>query len=93
MNPVEGQLLELVCTVTGTPTPLIQWFKDDQPVSSLANSYRISNTHDGMSIMNINSASLSNSGIYRCSAANDAGSVTKTIEILVKQGNNLESKN
>ena len=87
-NPVEGQLLEIVCTVSGTPTPTIQWFKDDEVVLSQGrDSLRISITGDGLSsIININSASLSNNGIYRCMASNEAGSVSKTLEIQVKSG-------
>jgi len=87
LNPVEGQLLELVCRVSGTPTPTIQWFKEEQPVTSQGNSLRISITADGMaSIININPASVSNNGRYSCVATNDAGATSKTLEIQVKSG-------
>ena len=87
MRSVEGQLLWLECTVSGIPTPSIQWFKNDQSISSHYNSLTISTAINGMlSIVKINSASLSDSGIYRCIATNDAGSSNDTIEIQVTKG-------
>ncbi|XP_075384531.1 hemicentin-1 isoform X2 [Tenrec ecaudatus] len=74
-----NNLLELDCQVTGSPPPSIMWLKDGQPIDE----------RDGFKVLLngrklvIAQAQVSDTGLYRCVAANTAGENKKEFEVTV----------
>ncbi len=86
VNVMEGDKLDIVCRVDGSPTPTVVWFKDDMKIQSDGDNIRISTTEDDKSsIVFISLASPANNGVYTCMATNAAGSANRTIQIQVKK--------
>ncbi|VDO56574.1 unnamed protein product [Haemonchus placei] len=69
----ESESATLSVTITGTPQPEVQWFKDDRPI-------QIDNVHliakeegSGHYVLTIKEARTSDQGTYSCKAVNEAG--------------------
>ncbi|NXJ63832.1 HMCN1 protein, partial [Rostratula benghalensis] len=71
--------LELDCSVTGTPSPTIRWLKDGQPVEEGAGHKILLN---GQKLL-ISQAQVSDTGHYKCVAANKAGEHEREFDITV----------
>uniref|UniRef100_A0A8C3XYG7 Hemicentin-1 n=1 Tax=Catharus ustulatus TaxID=91951 RepID=A0A8C3XYG7_CATUS len=71
--------LELDCSARGTPSPTITWFKDGQPVGEEAGHKVLLN---GQKLV-ISQAQVSDSGHYKCVAANKAGEHEKEFDVTV----------
>uniref|UniRef100_A0A8C3N479 Hemicentin-1 n=1 Tax=Geospiza parvula TaxID=87175 RepID=A0A8C3N479_GEOPR len=71
--------LELDCSARGTPSPTITWFKDGQPVGEEAGHKVLLN---GQKLV-ISQAQVSDSGRYKCVAANKAGEHEKEFDVTV----------
>uniref|UniRef100_A0A8C9N6Y6 Hemicentin-1 n=1 Tax=Serinus canaria TaxID=9135 RepID=A0A8C9N6Y6_SERCA len=71
--------LELDCSARGTPSPTITWFKDGQPVGEEAGRKVLLN---GQKLV-ISQAQVSDSGRYKCVAANKAGEHEKEFDVTV----------
>ncbi|XP_008936946.1 PREDICTED: hemicentin-1-like, partial [Merops nubicus] len=71
--------LELDCSATGTPSPTITWLKDGQPVEEGA-AHKI--LLDGQKLV-ISRAQVSDTGHYKCVAANKAGEHEKEFDVTV----------
>uniref|UniRef100_H0WC62 Hemicentin-1 n=1 Tax=Cavia porcellus TaxID=10141 RepID=H0WC62_CAVPO len=61
--------IQLECKAAGNPLPVISWYKDSRPLSSSAS---ITFLNRGQ-IIDIESAQISDAGIYKCVAVNSAG--------------------
>ncbi|XP_023559876.1 hemicentin-1 [Octodon degus] len=61
--------IQLECRAAGNPSPVISWYKDGRPLSS---STSITFLNRGQSI-DIESAQISDAGLYKCVAINSAG--------------------
>ncbi|XP_047376654.1 hemicentin-1 isoform X1 [Sciurus carolinensis] len=61
--------IQLECEASGNPLPVITWYKDNRPLSG---STSITFLNRGQ-IINIESAQISDAGIYKCVAINSAG--------------------
>ncbi|XP_044798654.2 hemicentin-1 isoform X4 [Bubalus bubalis] len=61
--------VQLECKAAGTPSPAITWYKDNRPLSD-SSSVTFSNRGR---IINIESAQITDAGIYKCVAINSAG--------------------
>ncbi|KAI6221796.1 Immunoglobulin I-set and Fibronectin domain containing protein [Aphelenchoides fujianensis] len=81
----EGSEIQLVCTISGSPTPRIEWRKDDMPIF-FAN-FRYDN---GVATLIIDRAERWHSGVYSCTAANQFGSCRSTGVLYVQPS--VESK-
>ena len=67
----EGDTVSFTLNVHGQPKPEVEWFKDDDKVSSGGN-YRI--TQDGgKHELRLQNMTIEDSGIYKCVATNDEG--------------------
>ncbi|KAK3592726.1 hypothetical protein CHS0354_007728 [Potamilus streckersoni] len=77
---IEGQGVVLPCSVAGDPQPFIEWFKDESPISPTDYHYFI--REDGS--LEIFSAEATDTGRYRCSASNIAGSLERVLELFVQ---------
>ncbi|XP_027560313.1 hemicentin-1 isoform X2 [Neopelma chrysocephalum] len=71
--------LELDCTATGTPSPTITWLKDGHPVEEGAG-HKI--LLKGQKLV-ISQAEVSDTGRYKCVAANKAGEHGKEFDVTV----------
>lgn len=68
----EGAAAQFECTVTGTPAPKVQWYKDGKPISAGPN-YIIESYDDGRQVLTIYHAKSEDVGHYYCTATNLAG--------------------
>ncbi|NXF12445.1 HMCN1 protein, partial [Smithornis capensis] len=71
--------LELDCSAAGTPSPTLTWFKDGHPVEEGAGHKILIN---GQKLV-ISRAQVSDTGHYKCVAANEAGEHAKEFEVTV----------
>ncbi|XP_009996158.1 PREDICTED: hemicentin-1 [Chaetura pelagica] len=71
--------LELDCSATGTPSPTITWLKDGQPIEEGAGHKILSN---GQKLL-ISRAQVSDTGRYKCVAANKAGEHGREFDVTV----------
>ncbi|KAK4820389.1 hypothetical protein QYF61_025563 [Mycteria americana] len=71
--------LELDCSATGTPSPTIMWLKDGQPVEEGAGHKILLN---GQKLL-ISRAQVSDTGRYKCMAANKAGEHEREFDVTV----------
>lgn len=78
LNATQGSVIMLNCEVTGYPDPTVTWYKDS---SLLATDDRVMVHND--SVVVINNAFSTDSGIYTCSAANVAGNSSASTELTV----------
>ena len=74
---VAGASLELECTVSGVPVPVVTWFKDGQQLMNITDIVTIVQ-NDGVSTLRIR-ASTEGSDRYMCIATNAAGSVNSSV--------------
>ncbi|XP_030853395.1 hemicentin-1 isoform X1 [Strongylocentrotus purpuratus] len=72
-----GQTVSLPCEVTGTPPPIVTWYKSGNPIS-VTSSMVI--TQDSLDIY---STRPFDTGIYQCVASNVAGNVTRNFRLIV----------
>ncbi|XP_014802303.1 PREDICTED: hemicentin-1 [Calidris pugnax] len=71
--------LELDCSATGTPSPTITWLKDGQPIEEGAGHKILLN---GQKLL-ISRAQVSDTGHYKCVAANKAGEHEREFDVTV----------
>lgn len=71
MKVVEGDNVNLMCYVSGIPTPMVSWIKPGGP------------RHNGhmLEVTHINRTHV---GEYKCEASNECGNATKTASIDVQ---------
>ncbi|XP_064291549.1 uncharacterized protein LOC135309328 [Passer domesticus] len=71
----EGLDAVFECVVTGTPVPVVQWFRGDTCATPGTGKYVVSQK-EGLHSLKIKSAGPSDSGLYRCQAVNRLGEAT-----------------
>ncbi|CAG9533738.1 unnamed protein product [Cercopithifilaria johnstoni] len=70
----ELESTEMKVTVTGLPTPKMQWFKDGAPVQINSERIFVRETGTNQHILTIKQVQLEDAGFYSCKATNKAGS-------------------
>lgn len=79
----EGTAAKLSCKVTGTPSPVITWLIEGEPVET---DKRVTSDFDGeVSSLCFSSTELDDEGEYQCKAHNEFGSATCTLELFVNE--------
>jgi len=79
----EGTAAKLSCKVTGTPSPVITWLIEGEPVET---DKRVTSDFDGeVSSLRFSSTELDDEGEYQCKAHNEFGSATCTLELFVNE--------
>ena len=94
---MEGNTVQLVCTATGRPYPMIQWYKDGvlitNDTSSLTSIYNEEFENNGLlftsSILEVCSVGAENRGRYSCLALNAAGNDSIEFDVQVMLGMSL----
>ena len=72
-----GEKLFMQCQITGIPTPMVTWTKDDTPLVNRTDGSLIIVTIGDISKVEINKSKVNDSGKYTCNATNSAGSVSQ----------------
>eukprot|EP00079_Xenopus_tropicalis_P024320 XP_012816895.1 PREDICTED: hemicentin-1 [Xenopus tropicalis] len=80
VSVIAGREVNLECKVKGIPFPSIQWFKENRLLST--EDPNVVMLENGQ-VLHIKHSRLSDSGKYKCIAANTAGSQTKEIKLTV----------
>ncbi|XP_034061419.1 titin-like, partial [Gymnodraco acuticeps] len=78
----QGESLRLECKVNGTAPLKVTWYKQDTKVTDGGN-YRTSFV-DSVAVLELLSTSFNDDGVYTCEAQNDAGSVSCSTTLSVK---------
>lgn len=85
----EGDSVTLECQISGQPTPVIMWFREDYQIESSID-FQIS-YKDGIARMLIREAFAEDSGRFTCTATNEAGTVSTSCYLLVKGNGFMKS--
>ncbi|XP_047393930.1 obscurin [Sciurus carolinensis] len=78
-----GETVKLACRVTGTPRPIVSWYKDGKPVEVDPHHILIEDP-DGSCTLILDNLTGVDSGQYMCFAASAAGSASTLGKILVQ---------
>ncbi|XP_064239759.1 obscurin-like isoform X1 [Aotus nancymaae] len=78
-----GETVKLACRVTGTPKPIVSWYKDGKPVEVDPHHILIEDP-DGSCALILDSLTGVDSGQYMCFAASAAGTCSSLGKILVQ---------
>ena len=78
----EGELVQLVVQVSGTPPISVVWYRDDEKIVS-GDHCKISCDGD-IHVLKIEQAEIEDEAMYRCVASNTAGSAQCEAEVLVE---------
>ena len=90
-NPDEGDETTASCAWTGSPDPVVTWYKDGSPLreEDLPSRIRITMSREGdnfQSSLEIDGVELSDTGDYACNVTNPVGFVERFNRLEV-QGN------
>ncbi|XP_044772968.1 obscurin [Neomonachus schauinslandi] len=78
-----GETVKLACRVTGTPKPIVSWYKDGKPVEVDPHHILIEDP-DGSCALILDNLTAVDSGQYMCFAASAAGNASTLGKILVQ---------
>ncbi|XP_045659965.1 obscurin isoform X26 [Ursus americanus] len=78
-----GETVKLACRVTGTPKPIVSWYKDGKPVEVDPHHILIEDP-DGSCALILDNLTGTDSGQYMCFAASAAGNASTLGKILVQ---------
>ncbi len=75
--------MDLFCTVSGEPEPVVRWEVDGKELKK-SKEILIESSKDGTHHLQIKSATLENSGAYKCIADSNAGTVETEAKVTVE---------
>ena len=78
-----SQTVRFTCESGGSPAPVVQWFKDANPVSLTG---RLSVKADDQTLV-ISQSVPSDTGVYQCLAESEVGSVTAAARLVISAAN------
>uniref|UniRef100_A0A8C0VUZ3 Ig-like domain-containing protein n=1 Tax=Cyanistes caeruleus TaxID=156563 RepID=A0A8C0VUZ3_CYACU len=81
----EGLDAVFECVVTGTPLPVVQWFRGDMCVTPGTGKYVVSQK-EGLHSLKVQTVGSSDSGLYCCQAMNRLGEATSLTDSLDSRG-------
>ena len=77
---VKGEDLTVSCRASGNPTPMIQWFRDDQLLNE-SQSINVSQRSNGISQLTVTGFTNENVGEYSCVAINNLGNHSRSFQV------------
>ena len=80
----ESEAAQLVCWVSGTPTPTITWLKDDQVIGESRDYSMLTLTHQ-RHLLIVTNTTQHFTGRYTCRATNGLGEVTSTATLRIRE--------
>uniref|UniRef100_A0A8B9VM18 Ig-like domain-containing protein n=1 Tax=Anas zonorhyncha TaxID=75864 RepID=A0A8B9VM18_9AVES len=83
----EGSEVVFECVVTGTPVPVVQWFKGDTCVTTTSGKYVVSQK-EGLHSLKVLNVDSSDGGSYHCQAINRLGEAM--CKVFLKQVSDVE---
>ena len=85
IHTARGEEEELVCRVTGVPSPSLTWYRNNNVVDRRTNNVLLNQRagRHSLTVLNIDGSSL---GEYRCVATNSEGSVSQLITLTGTRG-------
>ncbi|KAA8578943.1 hypothetical protein FQN60_006035, partial [Etheostoma spectabile] len=89
-NVTEGESVTLQCQISGHPTPVIMWFREDYKIESSIDFQII--YKNGFAQLVIREAFAEDSGRFTCTATNEAGTVSTSCYLLVQVSEDIESR-
>ncbi|TDH06470.1 hypothetical protein EPR50_G00113810 [Perca flavescens] len=89
-NVTEGESVTLECQISGHPTPVIMWFREDYKIESSIDFQII--YENGFAQLVIREAFAEDSGRFTCTATNEAGTVSTSCYLLVQVSEDIESR-
>ncbi|XP_009989473.1 PREDICTED: titin-like [Tauraco erythrolophus] len=89
----EGLEAVFECVVTGTPVPVVQWFRDDTCVTPATGKYVVSQK-EGLHSLKVQNVGPSDGGCYRCRAINRLGEATckGSLVVMAQQGASAKAR-
>lgn len=94
-----GDTAEFVCVITGHPIPRIQWYHDEELVTSDDERTTVEVFPNGAQQMKLAVSTLtilniigSDSGSYRCTGDNSAGNVSSAVELEVAGSGDVQKR-
>ncbi|CDW55769.1 Muscle M line assembly protein unc 89 [Trichuris trichiura] len=85
-----GEALHLECTVVGQPAPSIQWYKSEEELRT-TETITITSFPNGLECLDVNEATPSDSGDYRCIATNRVGYASSEATVTVHAAEEMET--
>ncbi|MCJ8737942.1 hypothetical protein PDJAM_G00029800 [Pangasius djambal] len=78
--------VRLFCTVSGTPTPIVQWYKNNAPIDRLSSpgKYKIENKY-GVHSLIISRCTIADSAVYSAVATNSQGKAISKATVCVRR--------
>lgn len=82
----EKSPVKLFCTVSGSPTPIVKWFKNDAPIDPLSapGKYKIESKY-GVHSLIISRCSVADSAVYSAVATNTEGKIKSKATVCVRR--------
>ncbi|KAK2840469.1 hypothetical protein Q5P01_014209 [Channa striata] len=90
LTVTEGESVTLECQISGHPTPVIMWFREDYKIESsidFQTSYE-----NSFARLVIREAFAEDSGRFTCTATSEAGTISTSCYLLVKVSEDIESR-
>ena len=87
MEVLEGSKIILPCKIISEPPSKISWKKYDEAVA--LDNERIFQTFEGTLV--VMDVSLSDEGVYSCTAENELGFISKEVQVVIEQGTHVKT--
>lgn len=81
-NVTEGESVTLECQISGHPSPIIMWLREDYKIESSID-FQVT-YENGFARLVIREAFAEDSGRFTCTATNEAGTVSTSCFLLVQ---------
>ncbi|XP_073077348.1 obscurin isoform X22 [Manis javanica] len=80
---MEGEDVQLTCTIEGTPHPQIRWYKDGALLMPGSKYRTLSEPHSGLQVLEIRAATKGDLGHYECELVNQLGSTRGGVDLFM----------